>query len=1061
MEKIFKLSKSQSKPCWLIKIFVLGFFALGFGLQASAQLNITGKVSESSTGESLPGVNVFVKGTLQGVVSDVNGNYSINAPNEESVLMFSFVGFITQEIMVGSQQTINVSLEDDSKQIEEVVVVGYGTQRKANLTGSVATVNAQELTSRTAPNTVSLLQGRVAGLQVIQNSAMPGMEQVELRIRGLGSYGSTNNPLILIDGIEADLSKVNPNMIESVTVLKDASSSAIYGARAANGVILVTTKSGKEGKLRVEYTYHYSQQRPSTPMERITNSVEFMEMTNKAIDFSAQQTGWYYTKDQIDRYRNGQAAGDFKQYPNCDWLDYLLRNGYIKEHFLNVYGGKDGTTINAGLGYLDQQGLLLATAYRRYDFQLNLKTKLSSKVTFGSNINMNYGKRWDTTFDNVDAGKFDNLDASRDQLRSAYAGSPLMTPQLPDGSGRYSANGFASKGGNKNPIAQANEGGGMKQDINYILASSYINWEIIPGLNAEVKGGVRFEEKMVKATNSPWELYSFLPNDKGEYLWSTAQGGGFIELRQRNSRTKFYTLYGTLNYQKTFLDVHHFNVLAGYSMELYQNEWMEGYRRDYSDPNIMWYLKAGPSDGQTNLSDVGEWALMSYFGRMGYDYQNKYILEFNMRFDGSSRLHPSTRWGFFPSISAGWRISEEDFFNVDFVNSLKLRGSWGVGGNYGSDNYQYQALLASDASGIEDAYSIGGKRVPFYYANKMINDKIKWETTTTSNIGLDFAIWGSRIFGEVDYFYKYTKDIIRDLQVPKIVGVSGPKVNHGEMKNTGWEFLLGHNNRVGDVRYGIKINLDTYTNTLVKYGNQEIGSQTIKREGLPYDSYYLLQMEGIYQNDQEILDHNVKTPYAGSAKIRPGDIKYKDVSGPNDDPDGQVDVTYDRVVMSGAFPKFSYGINLNAEYKGFDLSVFFQGVQGKKLYIAGFGMTPFNQAAPPFAFWRNAWDGEGTSNTLPHIFISGYAPIAEGTSSFFLHNASYLRMKNIQIGYNVPLRYTQLVYMQGLRVYVSGDNLLTFTKYFDGQLDPERTGRTGDSVYPQARILSFGLKVTF
>jgi TonB-linked SusC/RagA family outer membrane protein len=1029
---------------------------LAFSLNVIAQVQVRGTVVDED-GEPVIGATIRIQGTTQGTVTDIDGVFTLSTP-AGSTLLISAVGFTTQE--TAASATMHITLRPDIGLLDELVVVGYGVQRRANLTGAVATVSAQELNSRNVPNTASLLQGRVPGLQVIQNSSIPGMEQVQLRIRGQGSYGSTNDPLVIIDGIEASLTQVNPNMIESITVLKDASSAAIFGARAANGVILVTTKAGQAGALRVEYTFNRSTQRPTTPVERITNSIEFMEMTNKAIRFSGTiNTTWYYTEDQIQLYRDGQNPNhpsfNPKQFPNTDWLDHLIRNGAIQEHFLNIHGGSGGTTFNAGLGYLNQEGLLLGTSFERYDFSLNLRSQVASNVTFGTNINMNYSKRLDTTWDNANAGDFDSMGASQDQLRAAYAASPLMSPQLPDGSGRWSNRAFPNKGGNKNPIGQAIDGAGQNNDAIYVLASSFISVELLPGLTAQARGGATFHDRIIRAMNSPYRTYEFLPDADGTHRFVGLQSGGHIEFRQRNRRTTFYSFYSTLNYQKKFLDAHDLNVLGGYSMELYQDQWIEGFRRDYAD-NTMWYLNAGPAEGQTNASGVGEWALMSYFGRVNYSFRDKYLLEYNMRFDGSSRLHPDNRWGVFPSISAGWRISEEDFFNFDLVDNLRLRGSWGIGGNYGSGNYQYQSMLSRSGTGIEDSYSIGGVRVPFYRAADMANDRISWETTTTHNIGLDFALWNSRIFASIDYFQRFTDNIIRRQQVPNFVGVGGPNVNSGAMRNTGFELTVGHQNRIGDFSYGVRFNFDTYKNTLVRFGREEIvGDNRINREGLPWESFFMLQMEGIYQTQEEIDSRDVIRRYAGAAKVQPGDIRFRDANG-----DGIIDGD-DRVVISGAFPNFGYSLNLDASYKGFDMNMFWLGSHGRKLRTAGFGMTPFNQGAPPFAFWRDHWDGPGSSNTLPHIFMSGHAPAAENISSFFLHDASFLRLKNVQIGYTVPARFTNKVFIHNLRVHVAGDNLLTFSNYFNGQLDPERTARTADAIYPQARIYTVGLRVTF
>ena len=1019
-------------------------------------LSVHGTVTAES-GEPIPGVTVIVKGSIAGTITNFDGSYSLPNVPANGTLVFSFVGMRTREVVVANQTNINVVLQEETIGIEEVVAVGYGSQKKVNLTGSVGTVNSSELISRAAPNTSSLLQGRVPGLQITQNSAMPGNEGVEIRIRGMGTFSSAgSNPLVLIDGVEGDLEKLNSNVIESVSVLKDASSAAIYGSRAANGVILVTTKTGVQGRLSVDYNFTYSLQDPTKPMKRITNSVEYMEFINKAIDFSQTiNTGWRYTEAEIDRYRRGQDPNDPtydpEQYPNTDWLDYLLRTAPMEQHFLSVSGGKGGTTFNAGLGYKSQDGLLIGTDFKRYDAQLNFKSSLTERVTFGANVSMNYGKRHDTSFNDTD---IDNMNASRDQMRSAYAGSPLMTPQLPDGSGRWSAYAYYNKGGNKNPIAQANDGGGQLIDENYILASTYLNVEIIKGLNAEIKGAVKFTESEAKIMNATWDNYVFLADENGEYEYRPSTSAQTF--RQRNRRSKQYTLYGTLNYQKTFNDEHNLNLMAGYSQEDYLSSMIEGYRTGYTITD-KWYLSIGPTPSMTNGSDVSDWALRSFFGRVNYDFKGKYLFEANVRYDGTSRLPRDGRWGMFPSVSLGWRISQEDFMQSasSIVNNLKLRASWGQLGNQNIGNYPYQATLSSAN------YNFGGTMTTGYYSNSMVNKNIKWETTTTSNVGVDFGMFGSKLYGSVDYFVKNTTDILRSLQVPNFVGINGPTVNQGKMKNTGWELVLGHENRIGQFHYNVKFNIDAYKNTLVSYGADEISGVNLRSEGMPWNTYYVLVQDGVYQNQDEIDDGPVPS-YAGAVKLKPGDIRYKDISGPDGVPDGKVDATYDRAPVSGVFPDFNYGCNINLSYKNFDLNMFFQGVEGRKLYVSSWGISPFNQASAPPVFWRNAWDGEGTSNFIPHIYMDGYGPMQSSYSSFFLRDASYLRLKNIQLGYNVPRTFTRKALIQNMRFYVSADNLLTFTKFFDGAIDPERTTQSSsDAMYPQSKIFTFGLNVTF
>ena len=1049
--------KQRKLICWRKAFALLIACFLSTSFLMAQSINVKGTVVDEKS-EPIIGASVQLKGMTTGTITDLDGNFNLSVPNENAVLVITYVSYIKQEVRVGTKRVINVVLKEDTKTLDEVVVVGYGVQKKVNLTGAVGSVDSAELTSRAAPSTTSLLQGRMPGLQITQNSAMPGRDdEVEMRIRGMGTFSSAGNkPLVLIDGVEGDMAKLNPNMIEGVSILKDAASAAIYGSRAANGVILVTTKSGKEGRLNIEYNFNYSIQKPTEPMDCITNSVEYMEMINKAIDFSKNvNANWRYTDEQIDRYRRGQDPSDPtynpSQYPNTDWLDYLIRDAAIQQHFLSINGGKGGTTFNAGFGYMNQKGLLIGTDYEKYDVQVNFKSALTDRVTFGTNISMNYGVRHDTSFNDSDMG---NMNASRDQMRSAYAASPLMSPQLPDGSGRWSSYAYETKGGNKNPIANAIAGGGQLMDSNYLLASTYLNVKIIDGLNAEVKGAMKFTENQNKIMNATYDSAVFLPREDGTYEDRPSTSNQ--SFRQRNNRSKLYTLYGTLNYMKTFNKVHSVSAMFGYSQENYKYEQIEGYRTGYTE-NSMWYLGMGPTPSQTNDSEVYEWALMSFFGRVNYDYKGKYLFEANVRRDGTSRLPKDGRWGTLPSVSAGWRISEEAFMEpLGYIDNLKLRASWGQLGNQNIDNYPYQDILETEG------YNYGGKMSTGYFSKKMVNLDIKWETTTTTNIGLDFGFLNNKIYGSVDWYRKDTKDILRKLQVPNFIGIDGPMVNRGEMRNTGWDIMLGHDNKIGDWTYSIKANLDTYKNKLMKYGADEINGVNIRREGLPWNSYYVMIQDGVYQTQEEIDNENVVRKYAGAVTIKPGDIKYKDISGPNGVPDGVIDATYDREIVKGSFPKFNYSFNIYVAYKNFDLSCFFQGVEGRKLYVNSWGISPFNQASPPPVFWRGAWDGEGTSNFIPHIYMDGYGPMQSSYSSFFLRDASYLRLKNLQIGYNVPQAWVKKMLLQSARLYVSGDNLLTFTNFFDGQIDPERTTQSSsDAIYPQAKMFTFGLKVTF
>lgn len=1024
---------------WRILLILLSF-SLSTLAQAQS-ITVSGTVADSN-GDPLIGVTITEQNTTNGTITNIDGNFTIKCP-KGAVLKFTYIGYkdVTKTVTATS---LKVTMAEDSKALDEVVVVGYGVQKKVNLTGAVGSVDAEDLTKRVSPNASSMLQGRVPGLQIVQNSANPGAEQATIQVRGQGTFSSAgSNPLVLIDGVEGDMNKVNPNMIENITVLKDAASASIYGSRAANGVILITTKNGTEGRLNIDYNFNMAWQSPSTIQNRINNSVEYMTLFNKALKHTGGDIATKgYKQEWIDGYEN--AAPNDPMYPNHDWYGDIIKTAPMQQHFLSVNGGKSGTTYNFGLGYLDQDGMVIKTGYKRYDAQMNMKTNLGGRVTFGTNINFSKSQRHSTSY--TSGGNQIDNNETEDLILCMYTQGPYYGPYLPDG--RFSTGGYPGRGHNKAPLAVANSGGGKKFDENYVLGSAFAKVKIIDGLDAEVKASVRYNQTLSKCLTVSVKAYKLHPDEFGNHEEST-YNSDVNTLTVRQEAETQYTLYGTLNYKKTFANKHNMNIMLGYNQENFKYDKVGGYRTDMPT-NIHWELDVAPTAGQTNEGSAYEWAIQSYFGRLNYDFMGKYLVEASFRYDGTSRLASSKRWGLFPSFSAGWRISEENFLkNVGWISNLKARGSWGQLGNQNIGNYPYQDVLTAVK------YNFGGQVTQGLTQNALSNPQIKWETTTAVDFGVDFGFFNNRLFGSVDWYKKTTKDILRELQVPDHIGVSAPMVNDGTMENKGLEFMLGHENRIGNFTYSISANLETYKNKLVKFGSREINNNgTVKQEGLPWSSYYMYVFDGIYQNQDEIKNG----PKPLSNLTQPGDMKYKDISGPEGKPDGKI-TPDDRIVVDGAFPKFNYGFTINAAYKGFDLSVFFQGVEGKKVYVKEWGIAPFRQGSVPPVFWRDAWDGEGTSNTIPHIFNDNYAPNT-AVSTWWLQDGSYLRMKNIQIGYTLPKAWLNKIHFQHVRVYFSGDNLLTFTDFFQG-LDPERTAQNSrGAIYPQAKVVSFGLKVT-
>lgn len=831
------------------------------------------------------------------------------------------------------------------------------------------------------------------------------------------------------------MDKLNPNMIENIAVLKDAASASIYGSRAANGVILITTKNGDEGRLNVDYSFNMAWQSPTTKQKRITNSAEYMTLFNKALLHTGgdiETKG--YKQEWIDAYANA-APGD-PNYPNHDWYDDVIKTAPMQQHFLSVNGGRNGTTYNVGFGYLDQDGMVIKTGFKRYDAQVNLRTNVG-RVTFGTNVNLSRSNRRSTSYT---ASNSLTTNETEDLILCMFAQGPYYSPYLPDG--RYASSGYAGRGHNKAPLAVANSGGGKKWDTSYVLASAFARVNIIDGLDAEIKGSIKYNNTLAKCLTVSCSAYTFHPNEFGEHQESVYNSDkNTLTVQQTTSNQ--YTLYGTLNYKKTFNAQHNLNVMAGYNQENYRYDMIGGYRNDVPTNNL-WELNTAETAGQTNEGRAYEWAIQSLFGRVNYDFEGRYLFEASFRYDGTSRLAKEKRWGVFPAVSAGWRISEESFLrDLTWLNNLKLRASWGKLGNQNIGNYPYQDTLSAVK------YNFGGTVYQGFTQTALTNTEIMWETTTSTNVGLDFGLFNNRLYGTAEFYKKRTKDILRTLQVPSHVGVTAPTVNDGIMDNWGWEFSLGYRDRIGDFNYGISANLETYKNELVKFGSRQINSNgTLRQEGLPWDTYFMYVFDGIYQNEEELKE--VK-PLSNLAK--PGDMKYKDING-----DGKI-TPDDRVIVDGAFPKFNYGFTINLEWKGIDVSAFFQGVQGKKTYVKEWGIAPFRQGSMPATYWRDAWDGEGTSNTIPHIFNDNYAPNT-AISTWYLQDASYLRMKNFQIGYTLPEAWMKKICFQNIRVYFSGDNLITWTKMFQG-IDPERTSKNSRAViYPQSKVVSFGVKVS-
>ena len=1024
-------------------------FAVADGLKQDAvtimqqqNLKVSGVVTDEA-GEPLIGVSVLVKGTTLGNITDLNGRFSLDVP-EGSILEISYIGYKTQSIKA-QREPMNIVLKEDAQKLDEVVVVGFGTQKKVNLTGSVSAVTGDDISKRPVANAAILLQGQIPGLRVNQGLGQPGGEGTSFRIRGQGTFSSAgSDPLILINGVPGSMTNLDPSVIESVSVLKDAASAAIYGARAANGVILVTTKQGAVGdKVHISYHGNVGLHTPTKLYDRVTNSVEYMELANLAWKNSG--TGKQYTQDQINLYRNN--VGD-PQYPNFDWQDYMFRTAVVQTHNLSMAGSTEKTTYNVALNFVDQPGTMRGFKYRKYNATIDLTARITNFIKVGTYANLMYGETEQPR------------QGQNDAFLSTLSQAPTYMPWLPDdGTGirRWTSSAYSFESHNKNMPAIIGDNA-MKRDNNFdINAQLWLEINLAKGLTWYTKGAARLQSNKSKDwRGSTTYTYDYHTGERSSEL---DKGG--LGLSVGDGRRFYTNLYSYLKYDLSLVDnAHNFSLMVGYNQESEKYETLNAYRKDFAFDLPV--LNAGGTADWSNSGGEEEWAIQSLFGRFNYDFKERYLFEANMRYDGTSRISDENRWGVFPSFSVAWRATEEEFIknlNLNWLNNFKLRGSWGQLGNQNIGLYPYQAMI----SGVDDYpfTKTSDGVIIGYQQTAYANRNIKWETTTITDIGFDLQVFDG-LSVTFDWYKKTTDDILRSSQVSSLLGLSAPTVNNGSVENKGIEVALNYANMVKGgtfrgFRYNAGVYFDRSRNKLTEFGAEEIGSYSIKREGLPYDEYYMLECIGVFADQAEIN----ASPKQFNDNTQPGDLKYKDISGPDGKPDGVID-NYDRRTFSGRFPGFEYGINASATWKGFDLSLIGQGVADKKYYTTDWGVQPFMQGSSPNKdYIKHMWTEENPYGAKhPKLY---WQDMGGGKNtrpnSYYLKDASFFRLKNVTLGYTLPRVWTEIATIPKVRIYFSGDNLLTLTPYKG--LDPERNGDGRDAIYPQNRIYSFGLNVEF
>lgn len=983
----------------------------------------------------IAGANVVVKGTTNGTITDMDGRFSLDAP-KGAKLQISYIGYITKELTVDTKTDYVIELVEDSQALEEVVVVGYGTEKKVNVIGSIAQIGSEKLENRSTPQLSNVLTGQMAGVTVIQRSGRPGNSGGEIRVRGVGSFGGESNKsdaLVLIDGIPGELNDVSSEDVESISVLKDASTAAIYGSRAANGVILVTTKTGKEGKVSVGYNGYVGFNTP-TALPEFVDTWQYATLYNEAVGREA------YTQEEIQKFRDGS---DPDHYANARYLDEVFsRKGLQTGHDVTINGGNAENKYMVSFGYLKQNGIVEKNDYQRYNARVNLINEILPGLKLTSRLSGVYGNRKEPM-----APGGDDADNMLVLIQKALRFPGLTPTILSDGSfgaGRE---------------LHGTPAGWIKSD------SFYENPEF--SLNANVRLGYNpIKDLQLSAIGA----YTYTNGEERTYRSTMKLSGdrvlGPSELKHKMGKTIYKTFQATAEYNKT-IGGHTFGILAGYSWEQEDYRYVQG-SRDKFPGNDLPYLNAGSPDNQKSEGTGNAWAIQSGFGRLRYNFNERYLFESTVRYDGSSRFPQSKKFGFFPSVAAGWRLSEENFFkeneSLGFISNLKLKVSWGRLGNQNIGNYPYQSVYE-----LGQNYPFGDTYTQGAAVTTAVDPTIKWEETETIDGGLEAVFWNGLLSVNASYFNRRTYDILYKPSgsVSTILGQKISEMNTGELKNFGWEFEVGHRNKIGDVSYNVNANLSIIKNKLTTLGvgnveqlNGMVGNGSDLFIGYPIQMYYGYVSDGVFLDENDIkswYDQSKVTP-----NPQPGDIRYKDISGPDGVPDGKIDPNYDRVYLGSRIPKFTFGLNLGVEYKGLDLSVLLQGVAGVTGMLDGFAGWAFRGDGN-----IQKWQAEGRFDPANPTRYPAYPRLEDlsnsttpniVTSDFWTQDASYIRLKNIQLGYTFPKKVLQAAKISNLRVYVQAENPLCWNKYKPGW-DPEIN--TSGNYYPILATYTFGVNFKF
>lgn len=994
------------------------------------QAGICKGLVKDATGESVIGASVVVKGTTNGTITDFDGNFSLDGIKKGDVIVISYVGYQTQEIKWNGSP-LNVILKEDSKTLSEVVVVGYGTQKKANLSGSVAMVDSKELENRPIQNVSSGLQGLMPGVAITGTNGAPGQDAGKIRVRGIGTLNEAG-PYILVDGIETGtLSAVDPNDIESISVLKDAASAAIYGSKAANGVVLITTKRGKTGQTKISYSGYLSFQNATNMIERM-GSYEYASLLNQALE--AEGMSKRFNDTELQKFKDGNDP----LYPDTDWYDLAYKTGVQHRHNVNINGGSENVKYMASLGYLNQTGILPNAGREQFNARTNLDMKINKRLS--ARMNLSFIKN-----DYSDASSAYYGGSSDQIIRQLNLIAPWIVARYDDGTW-----GTISDG---SPIAWLDSGMKVNRDNYNFSGMAAVDYEIFDGLKLTLQGAYvnnlqnyNYFQKYIKYNENKESDPSQL--DERFYKWD---------------RTNYDAL---LNYNKNF-GKHNIKGLLGWHTEKYNYKYQKAVRKKFPN-NELTDMNAGDASTQSNEGYTAELAMISWFARINYDFAGKYLLEANIRADASSRFAEGHRWGYFPSFSGAWRISEEAFMESakdSWLSGLKIRASWGQLGNQdalsGSNNDYYPAL---NTYNLDSKYAFGGSLNSGYYQRKYRLETISWEKASTWGVGVDFTLF-NKLNGSLDYYNRKTTGIIMDVTVPKEFALDAYKDNVGSMRNSGIEINLSYNTKIGQVDFGIAGNFSYNKNEILdlgggdpnKYLDATNGYSQRNKVGEAMNSYYIYRADGFFNSQEEADAYTAKYGNPFGKTFKAGDLRYVDTNK-----DGKLTAD-DREYCGSSDPKIIYGFNINAGWKGIDLSLMFNGAAGVKCLFDGYEVYGnfSGDAAHPATIWRDAWTPDNHDASMPRIFYDTNSASSSRSvqSDFWLQDTSYLRLKNLQLGYTLPKGWLNSVGVENIRIYYSVENLLTFDK-MKINIDPESTSQRLSS-YPLLRTHAFGVNVTF